>query len=131
MTAVREKPLVGARLRAFLFFILGVAVTLVVYAVTVAAVNSQEINERGESREPQNAANDETLAIIKDCTQPNGRCFRRGQQRTAQVLASAQRIIILSAACSAAVDTSLTVDQRIAEITSCVTARLTAATSKP
>lgn len=115
----------------FLGMGIGVLVVLLVWAVVTSAVNSTETNERGESRESQVEANDQTLAIIKDCTQVSGKCYQRGQRRTAQVLSSAQKIIIISAACSASVDTTLTVDQRIAEITACVTERLTARPPKP
>lgn len=32
--------------------------------------------------------NRQTLTTIRDCTQPSGACYRRGQQRTAEAVAS-------------------------------------------
>lgn len=104
----------------------GVLVVLLVAAVVTAAVNSSETNERGQERESQVAANDEALAIIKDCTETDGECYQRGQKRTARILASAQRIIIISAACAVDLDESLPVQDRVQLITDCVTDRLTA-----
>ena len=68
---------------------------------------------------------------ILDCTEPGdgkkkpaGDCYRRSQRQTADILTSAQRIIILSAACSTDLDPAASVDERIAAITVCVTKRL-------
>ncbi len=122
-----RETLLGKRGRLALLLLgigVGVLVVLVIGAVVTAAVNSLETNERGESRESQVKANDQTLAIIKDCTQVGGKCYERGQQQTRDVLTAAQRIIILAAACSAEVPTASTVDARIAAITDCVTKRL-------
>jgi hypothetical protein len=129
------RPL-STRTRYAVIFVIGMATTavvlLLVWAIVVAATNSKASNDRSESREPQVAKNDQTLAavrantrVIKDCTQVGGECYERGQAQTAAILASAQKIIILSAACSADVSTDRSVDQRIAAITACVTDRLT------
>lgn len=74
----------------------------------------------------------QTLAVVKSlskqinsCVTPGMPCYQQGQQRTAGVLGSVERIIILSAACSVDVSQTESVDQRISDITSCVTKRLT------
>lgn len=71
----------------------------------------------------------ETLTVIKDCTQVGGKCYERGQKQTAGVLASAQQIIVLAAACAVDVTPSQSVAERQAQIGSCITKRL--ATSNP
>lgn len=71
-------------------------------------------NERGE-----------TLTVIKDCTQVGGECYERGQRQNADVLASAQVIVVLAAACAVDVTASQTVNERQAQISSCITKRLT------
>jgi hypothetical protein len=42
----------------------------------------------------------ETLKLIRDCTEPNGDCYARGQQRTADAVAQINRVIILANACA-------------------------------
>lgn len=61
---------------------------------------------------------------ILDCTDASGECFKRNQRRTADAVGDIGRYIVFAAACSATVDTAMPVDERIAEITDCVTDRL-------
>jgi hypothetical protein len=67
---------------------------------------------------------------ILDCTDAGGdghrpgKCFQQSQKRTAEVLASVQRIILLSAVCAVDLDPDATVEQRVQQITACVTRRL-------
>lgn len=76
----------------------------------------------------------ESSERILDCTeagsetQPPGECYQRNRESTAEVLASVQRIIILSAACAVEVDPTKPVGDRIAAITTCVNERLAAST---
>lgn len=136
----RPGPL-SRRGRHALIFLLGMAVTAVVlvlvWAIVIGATNSQESNQRSESREPQVAKNDQTLAavrantrVIKDCTQVGGKCYERGQRQQAAILFSAQRIILASAVCAVDLDAGDPVSTRVQQITSCVNAQLARRPSK-
>lgn len=115
MTASKRRRVLVATAGALVVALVSVVVT----AVIVAAVSSSETNERGANRVEQNQRNDETLALIKDCTQPDGECFKRGQRRTAAAVGDINRVVILAASCA-----SGPVKKSVEEIQSCVIARL-------
>jgi len=101
-----------------LFTAVAVTVCLAVLAV-ITAQNSQ----RGKE-------NRELLNTIQDCTQPTGDCYQRGQKRTASAVSDINRVIILAAACSAGLPRDLSVEQRQAQIQTCVIDRLAAIQQK-
>jgi hypothetical protein len=76
---------------------------------------------------------------ILDCTDPGdpktgrpvGKCYRDGQERTANAVGDINRVIILAAACSAGLPQGLSVQQRENEIESCVIDRLAREARKP
>jgi hypothetical protein len=85
-------------------------IAVVVAAVTVSQVRGTQVNN---TKTIDNTA--ETLEIIKDCTQPEGKCFQRSQESTA---AAVDNIGLLSAYAAACADQP---DQQTAdEIQECV-----------
>jgi hypothetical protein len=73
----------------------------------------------------------ESADRILDCTEAGGpgrkpgACYTRSQTQARDVLASAQRIILISAACAVELNPSDPVEVRVQQITTCVTERLT------
>lgn len=73
----------------------------------------------------------ESADRILDCTEAGGpgrkpgACYTRSQTQARDVLASAQRIILISAACAVELDSDEAVEVRLQLITNCVTERLT------
>lgn len=102
----------------------GVLVVLLTGAIVTAAVNSTESNERGESREGQVQANDQTLAIIKDCTNTGGECFKANQRRLAQAVSDIGAGNILAVVCALRVPNGTPLDVALDQVTSCVAERL-------
>ena len=68
--------------------------------------------------------NHQTLATIKDCTQPTGACHQRGQRDTARAVASINRVVILAAACASGLPPHISVAERQSETQQCVISRL-------
>lgn len=121
----------SARARQITWAIVGLLTGALVAAVLAAAVTTGQIRDAQVERQPQNEKNDQTLAAVKrgnqrvkGCVTPGGECYERGQQQSRDVLASAQRIIVVSAACSIDLDPADSVETRVQQITSCVTQRL-------
>lgn len=100
-------------------FTVGLLVTVAWTTVTIR--ESQVANT--EARK----SSDRTLAAIQDCTQPNGKCYRRGQSQTADAVGNINRVVILAAACSVGLDQRLSVGDRQAAIQQCVIDRLSTA----
>jgi hypothetical protein len=97
--------------------VLGLSLAINTYAV-VAIRATQNKN----SPVIKNTA--DTLAAVKDCTQPEGKCYSRGQRRTAKVLSDVSGVIVLAAACAVDVRPDQSVEQRQDAITACITTRL-------
>jgi hypothetical protein len=98
---------------------LGIAISGLIGSVLVSVIVVAQIRSAQVDRNPQNEKNDETLAIIKDCTEPTGACFKDAQRRTAKAVGDINRVIIIAAACA-----SEPVEQSVAQIADCVTRRL-------
>jgi hypothetical protein len=105
---------------------LSVAVLAVLGVVAFSAYGIYAIRTTQTSRLKQAETNDTTLTIIRDCTQPKGKCYERGQEATAQVLADVTSVIVLAAACAVDVNPGQSVAQRQDAITACITNRLAA-----
>lgn len=58
-------------------------------------------------------------AQLSDCIRPSGKCFQEGQKRTIGILGSAQKIIVLAAACAPDYVT-LPLPERTAAIERCI-----------
>jgi hypothetical protein len=87
----------------------------------VSAIRETQKSNTGLTRETHS-----TTDLIRSCVDPSGRCFKRGQRRTAQAVADINRVIVLAAACSVGVPPSLSVADRQVAIQSCVIDRLAA-----
>jgi hypothetical protein len=109
---------VDSRVRKVTLALLGLAVGGLIGSLLVGVVVIAQVRVDQES-------NSKTLRIIEDCTQPTGECFKDGQRRTAKAVGDINTVIITAAACAAGVDPSAPVDRRLADITKCVTERLT------
>jgi hypothetical protein len=117
-TQMQAKRVARAELATRLFVLVLLAV-LVAQAVTIYQIRNTQLEGTPIGQKLVASAD-----RILDCTDPKGECYEQSQRRTAQVLASVQRIIVLAAACAADVVASDSVDGRESEITACVTKRL-------
>lgn len=84
-----------ARKVAWLFLgcLTSALVVAVLYALLAGAHTTQAIRET--------QVNNRTLLnTINDCTQPTGKCYRAGQKRTGDAVASINRVVILAASCA-------------------------------
>jgi hypothetical protein len=97
----------------------GIAVGGLIGSLLLGVVVVGQIRAAQVGRTPQNEKNDETLALIKDCTEPAGDCFKKAQARTAKAVGDINRVIVIAAACA-----SKPVEQSVTEIADCVTRRL-------
>jgi hypothetical protein len=116
---------VDSRVRRVTWALLGVALGGLVGSLLLSAVVVAQIRTDQVDRKPQLAEDSATLALIKDCTEPGGECFKRGQKRTAEAVGNINQVIVAAAACAAGVDARLPVDERLAFISNCVAQRLT------
>lgn len=113
--------------RAYIVF---VSVTLVASLVVLSFLAIQDHHRIQQNQEiqtfikHQSVRNGQIGREIRDCTQPNGRCYQRAQRRTADAVASINKVAILAAACSIGVPPTLEVTQRQVAIQQCVIDRL-------
>lgn len=81
--------------------VLGAAILYVLVSVSadtnkiVTGVERQQDSNTGTLN-----ATEDTLALIRDCTQPGGDCFERGQKRTADAVANINLAAVYAAACA-------------------------------
>lgn len=104
------------------------ASSLVILSLVRLAQTSSLVEEirRAQVTNTQTLNNsDETLQVVKDCTQPTGQCFKDGQARTAEAVSSINQVVILAAACA-----SQEHGQTVATIQQCVIDRLAASAHK-
>lgn len=57
---------------------------------------------------------------ILDCTEPEGECFKQGQERTAKAVGDINRVIVLAAACAAGLPDGLSDNQRVIRTQQCL-----------
>lgn len=113
--------------RVVLFLCIAVVMLcLAVTAITVITVRLQQLNSTDQLEQTRIAAVEakRTSKRIEDCTTPGRACYDDAQRRTGTAVLSINRVVILAAACSAAVaDTSSETD-RVRLTTACVVERL-------
>lgn len=83
--------------------VVALAAVLVVAVATstiIGAVNSQRIRDTQVTNTRTLDTADRTLDLIRDCTEPGGECFDRGQKRTADVVADLNKAAVYAAACA-------------------------------
>lgn len=115
-------------LRAIAYAMAYVLVGALVVGVLTVLVQTREVVGVVREQQKQSVARGKdiqaTAQLIKDCTDPEGECYKQGQRRTAGAVADINRVVILAAACSVGVPPDLTVVDRQSLIQSCVIARL-------
>lgn len=79
---------------------LGVVAAVALIAVVVAAVTVTQVRGSQVDNTETLDTSAETLEIIKDCTQPEGACYQRGQDRTAEVVDNIGLLSTYAAACA-------------------------------
>jgi hypothetical protein len=83
-------------------FIVLVAALLAVTAYGVFLIRHQQVQSVSTLSSAKQASHDaaETAKVIKSCVDPDGRCYQRGQRRTADAVANINRVVILASACA-------------------------------
>lgn len=95
--------------------VLGACAVALVVAVIVAAVTATQIRESQVTNTRTIENTQATLDLIRDCTEPSGECYQRGQDSTADAV---DNIGLLSAYAAACADQPET--QTADEIQACV-----------
>lgn len=114
------------RARALIYGLTALAVGLVVAMLLSVPIVTAQIRATQLDRQPQTEKNDETLAVIRDCTQPTGQCFKDGQKRTAEAVSQIGAGNILAVVCALAVPDGTPTNVALEQVTECVTKRLAA-----
>ena len=118
----RQRPAFGAAV--------GILVGCLVVAVLVLMVRTWSLTDQIRESQKTNTgtleATQQTLDAVNDCTQPTGKCFKRGQSQTAKAVGDINRVVVLAAACSVGLDQRLSVEERQSRISACVIDRLAA-----
>lgn len=76
------------------------AVVFLVVAIIVSATKSTEIREAQVNNTTLLENTDRTLAVLLDCTDPDGTCYKRGQASQASAIEDISRISVYAAACA-------------------------------
>lgn len=104
-------------LTAVVYLAVGALVTGLV--VTVFSIRDTQTENTGTLHAANRSAN-----LIEDCVKPSGKCYRRGQRRTAkavgQIVAGVRQVAIDAAAC-AAVQGPAPAAELAARIDECIT----------
>jgi hypothetical protein len=93
-------------------FLLSVVIVTLLLSILVPIRQGRLTNDRllqtsNATRQTQ-LDNTDTNARIKDCVDPNGKCYRAGQSRTAAVAKQLQDFTVIANACTVAVDNGTT-----------------------
>lgn len=108
------------RTRYGLIFLMGCAATGVilalVYSIVVGAQSASENNARGESREVQVIKNDQTLEVLKDCTEPGGKCYQQVKRQNLED----RKAQILTVVCAFEIDGNAEFEEFYRQVTRCV-----------
>jgi hypothetical protein len=85
-----------------LVVLLTIALVVVgLYAALISAQNTQTVVSRQRTNTATNDANAQTLALLKDCLTPGGKCYQRQQKQTSGVVGVIGKGDVLSAAAAA------------------------------
>jgi hypothetical protein len=101
-------------------WIVGIAVTTLVILLVGAILYSAQTTSTIRQNQRTSI---ESLTRIKDCTEPGGRCFERGQRATADAVGDINRVAIFAAACA-----DQPRRQTVEQIQSCVIDKLSEST---
>lgn len=107
----------------------GVAVATLLVAQLAGLIvirQQQVVNSKTNNETHSNSVVLKDLARrIVSCTEPTGQCFKDGQARTGEAVASINQVVIYAVACSKVIPNQG--DRTFTEIQTCVEARLKAA----
>lgn len=76
------------------------AVIVIVVAILVSATQATAIRDAQVNNTKTIENSQETLDLIRDCTQPEGACYRRSQESTAEVVDNIGLLSTYAAACA-------------------------------
>lgn len=102
------------------------AIVVLVVAILVAATKSTEIREAQVNNTTLLQNTDDTLALMLDCTDPAGECYKRGQASQSSAIEDITLISIYAAACA-----DKPAEQTTQEIEDCILAEIESADRKP
>lgn len=88
------------RRRALAWALVGLGIGFVIVAALSVPVILGQIRITQVDNTQRAEQDSEALLIIKDCTQPAGKCFKRGQRATAKAVGDINQVVILAAACA-------------------------------
>lgn len=123
---------VDSRVRKLTWAIIGMLVGAIVAALVSVPVAVWQIRDTQLEGTPLGKKLTVSAERILDCTDagdeknPPGDCYRKNQERTAEVLASVQQITVLAAACALDTSNDQPVSVRVARISACITDGLAA-----
>lgn len=95
-------------------------------AVISSAMTTTQVRQTQQVNTKKADARTQTLALVRDCVTPGGKCYERGQRQTAAAVADINRVTVLAAACA-----DKPAQQTQDEIYACVVRRLAADKHKP
>lgn len=80
----------------------GVAVLIIGVVAVLIQTNNLTAAIRDQQKESVERAKDiqTTQQVIRDCTDPGGACFERGQRQTAKAVGDINQVIVYAAACA-------------------------------
>lgn len=108
----------GGSRRPILGALFGLAIGVLVVLVLTLLVRTWGLADQIRQAQKGNVS---TLHVVRDCTDPGGTCFKRGQKSTAKAVASINKITVYAAACA-----DKPGNQTVTQIQSCVIRKLAA-----
>lgn len=121
----------GGRLRSVVWTVAGLLAAALVASVLTAVVVVAQIRSDQVDNTAKSDKRDETLALIQDCTQPSGKCYKRGQRATAKAVGDIGATNILAVVCALQVPDSVPLKPAIRQVSDCVADQLAARRPKP
>ena len=79
---------------------LALSMIIIIVAILVAATKSTEIRDAQQANTKTIENTQATLDLIRDCTQPEGECYQRSQDSTAEVVDNIGLLSTYAAACA-------------------------------
>lgn len=106
------------RRREAAWFVIGSLAVCLAILTLYAIFTTRELAGRIRETQKSTVA---SVHLIRDCTEPAGKCFKRGQKSTGKAVASINKITVYAAACA-----DKPGNQSVTQIQSCVIRKLAA-----
>ena len=100
-------------------FVVVLLVVVAVLTVTITQIRSTQLEGTPTGKKLVRSAD-----RILDCTDPDGQCYKDGQERTAQVVGDIGAGNVLAVVCALQVPNGTPLQQALDEVTECVADRL-------